>query len=84
MSDSPEAIEPDILERLRPIPDRLAKEALDEIKKLRDALKSALDQRDLLAVKVSQWEASYVFNVDERESIKEAIVALRSLLDRTK
>jgi len=82
MTATPETT--DILERLRPLPDRLAKEALDEIKKLRDALKYSFDQRDLLAVKVKQWEESYVFNPDERESIKEAIVALRSLLDRTK
>lgn len=56
----------------------------EEIKILREALKSALHHRDLLAAKVRQWEESYVFNVDERESIKEAVVALRSLLDRTK
>ena len=63
----------DIVERLLPVPDRLAKEALDEIKKLREALKNALDQRDLLAVKVSQWEASYVLTAEERESLQAAV-----------
>ena len=56
----------------------------EEIKILRQALKSALDQRDLLAVKVSQWEASYVLTAEERESVKEAVVALRCLLERLK
>jgi hypothetical protein len=62
----------------------LMDEASVEIGRLRDALKYSFDQRDLLAVKVSQWEASYVLTAEERESVKEAIVALRSLLERLK
>jgi hypothetical protein len=53
----------DIVDRLRDrayslkAKDRLCEEAAQIILDLRFALKSALDQRDLLLVKISQWEA---------------------------
>lgn len=95
IEDSSQAIKKDVLDRatahLASLPPHLrdrysAQLILDlanEVDRLRGFLRAAYDQRDLLAVKVSQWEASYVFSSDERESIKEAVVALRSLLERT-